>query len=288
MNKLLVSVLSLTAAGVLCPWAAGQERFASGDTTMTHGDSVTLTRKGGEKVSGVFVWSDAKAGRVYIRPKAGQAPVAVATNEIEKVDRVIPAAAKADKGGIAPAVETNDARGPVYEIHTMTVHSGPLAVTYYFDDSLSESERNELRALEKAASELARREMRVETLRQELDAATQPPAPLVLVPYNELLYGEPYYDYSYAGYAPYGGYGSYAGYAPYAPYLPLFGYRPRSPVVNVVVQTAPPPAPDTEKITKSLDEAIAARDAAQKQYRALASRDVYDGRGHIVAVRLEK
>src|SRR5262245_41414375 len=67
-------------------------RYVSGNETLTHGDDVTITRKGGEKVKGTFVWMDPKANRLYIRPSAGAAPVAVAADDIDKMERVMPVA----------------------------------------------------------------------------------------------------------------------------------------------------------------------------------------------------
>src|SRR5436305_1050612 len=67
------------------PQAANQGayQYVSGNETLSSGDQVTLTRKGGEKVKGTFVWSDPQNKRLYIRPRAGAAPVAVAADDVD-------------------------------------------------------------------------------------------------------------------------------------------------------------------------------------------------------------
>ena len=299
MRTLLIPVVAVAMVALGAPIAAGQQpriekksvdgerygelvqgfqgnadsaRFVSGDEKLTHGDFVTLHRKAGEAVRGMFVWADPK-GRLYIRTKAGERPTAVPANDIAKIDRVVPASGQADKGKVTPAIEGDTDNRPTYEIQTMTVRNGPVPVTYYFDNSLSDAERKELRALEKAAADVSEKQMQVAAHQQALDDAIgRSAAPPMYADAGPYAY-YPNMPYTYSDWANY----------PYPWFPGRFTY------VVVVPQNAPETQTlDPAKLQKNVSDAKAALETSRKNYAALASHAVYDNRGHIVAVRLEE
>lgn len=274
---------------------AGSYRFAAGDETLTSGDLVSINRKGAGKVTGVFVYSDPKSGKLYVRPKAGQPPVAVPANDIEKIERIRPAMTTGGKGGVKPAIDTGEKPAPKYEIHTLTVHNGPQATTFFYEDSLSPAERNQVNALERARANVLQKRAAVESLSQAIENAANTPS--VTVVDNSM----PNLGYGY--YAYYSMYGLY-GY-PFTMNYPLYNepgigfgianygypmwYYPGimgGGGSNVVVQNSGSNPQNVAALTKALTEAETALAEARKNYVAISQRAIYDNSGHIVAVRL--
>jgi hypothetical protein len=264
---------------------AGSYRFVSGDEVLTHGDSVTLVRKGGEKVSGTFVWADPKSGRMFVRPKAGVAPVAVMAKDVDKIERITPAIGQLEKGGVRPAIETEGKPLPKYEIHSMSVRNGPYTSTFFYDLSLSSAERDQLRAMEKAANEVARQGTLIESLNQAIqDSARTDNVNVVQTAYPGYgAYAGVPYPYLYPYYYPVNYYVTY--YAMYPAYA--FGYYPFGGS-TVVMQNSGTGTETQAKLTKSLSEAQAALAAAQKDLAMATNRAIYDPAGRVVAVRLEE
>jgi hypothetical protein len=279
---------------------AGDYRLVAGNETLTHGDFVTVTRKNGDKLTGVFVWADPKSGKMYVRPKAGQAPVGIATGDVNNIERITPAANGKGKGGIRPAIEPEGGTGPAYEIHSMQVHNGPYTTVYFFDTSLSAAERDQLSALEKAGNDVAQKGMEVEMLNKAIENnINQPPVSVVTTggygdygPYGPLPYPY-YYPVAYGLYSPLlpglnfgGNYLYYYGGIPSWYYPGYFGGGGSN--TTVVMQNGGDSGKSLAALRKSLNEAQTALAAAEKQYTTAARRGVYDPSGRIVAVRLEE
>lgn len=283
----------------------GNYRFVSGDETLTSGDFVSISRKGMGKVSGVFVYSDPKTGKLYVRAKAGQRPIAVPSSDIEKIERIRPAVGTTGKGGIKPAIETGEKQGPNYEIHTMTVHNGPETTMFHYGTSLSDAETNELRALERARTEVLRKRAMVDSLSQAIDNAAAPPVNIVATNTGG---GYGYGGYPYYAYTPYAGFGYYSpvytpwvigwpgwnyGLTNYGVASPGWGWPGMYPYgggsnSTVVVENTGSTGQSVAALTKALGEAETALATARKNYIAASQRAVYDPSGHIVAVRLEQ
>jgi len=156
----------------------GSYRFVSGDETLTSGDAVSITRKGADKrVTGTFVYSDTKTGKLYIRPRAGERPVGIPAGDVDKIERVTPAVGTPEKGGIRPAIEQGEKPAQRYEIHTMTVQNGPYRTTFFYDMSLSGAERDQLSAMEKAGNDIVQKGTTIESLRTAMQNAPPTPAP---------------------------------------------------------------------------------------------------------------
>jgi len=259
---------------------------------------VTITRKDNEKVTGTFVWADPKNNRLFIRPKAGQAPVAVATNDVDKIERIAPAVGTTGKGTVRPAIE-GDGPSPSYEITTMRVHNGPYTTQFFFDDSLSPAEREQLRAMEKASNDVAQKGMEIESLSKAIQNANEQPATTVVSTGGGYGYAASPYVVPYPFVYPV----AYGLYSPLPPgmnfggnYLYYYGgiptnYMAAYPTGNnttVVTQNSGDNAKTLAALTKSLGEARTALADAQKRNTAMANRAVYDPSGRIVAVRLEQ
>jgi hypothetical protein len=274
----------------------GSYRFVSGDETLTSGDLVTIARKGAEgKVTGVFVYADPKTNKLYVRPKAGQAPVSIPAKDIDKIERISPAVGSPEKGGIKPAIEFGDKPAPKYEIHTMTVRNGTSTSTFYYDNSLSPAERDQLGAMERASNDLVQKSTTIETLRAAMENAANDSGTTVVqtaAPVYPSYIVDPYY-YPYVGY-----YNAY-----YYPDFPLgtggpywglygglygVGYYGGASNTTVVVRDSGNAGQSMAALAKSLSEAQAALNEAQKNYTAMSRRGIYDPSGHIVAVRLEE
>ncbi len=182
--------------------------YRSGDQVLNTGDFVTVNTKGEGKVTGVFVWADPKSGRLYIRTRAGLPPIGVPARDADKIERIAPASGTAPKNGIRPAIEMDQTPaqagqgGP--EIHTMTVRNGPSTSTFFYDNSLSAAERDQLGAIEKAGGDLVQKSNTVDTLRQALQNAASDNGTSVVQ----------------------GGYGAYPYYYPLAYYNPFYYYNP--------------------------------------------------------------
>jgi hypothetical protein len=271
----------------------GTNRFAVGDDSMTHGDFVTLKSKNGP-VTGVFVYSDPKTGKVYIRQKAGMPPVAVPSRDI---DQIRPAGTTSDKGAVKPAMESGSATQPGgYEVHGLTINNGPTATTYYFDSSLSPGERDQLSAIENAGNDVARKAALVQSLRQSLENAANDTGVTVVpsggyggyggygAPYLAYPYYYPvaYYNlYYYLYYPMWGGYGGYGGY----PGNWGGGYGGGG---STVVVNNSGGGSSVAAISKSLAEASSALADAQKSYASLRGRAIHDAEGRVIAVRLDE
>jgi hypothetical protein len=276
----------------------GSHRFVVGDTAMKHGEFVTVTAKGMDPISGVFVWADPKSGKVYIRQKAGMPPIAVPGRDIEKIR---PAAGAPDKGGVKPAIEGEAQAAPGNEIHTMTIQDGPNTRTYFFDSSLSPAERDQLGAIERAGTDLAQKAALVESLRNSLENAANDSG-VTVIPggggYGGYGYMPPYLGYPY--YYPVAYYNLY-----YYLYYPMFGGYPYGyggfPGYygggyggggggggSTVVVNNSGGGSGVAALSKSLAEAQNALTDAQKTYAAVRNRGIYDSDGRIIAVRLEE
>ncbi len=280
----------------------GSYRFVSGDETLTSGDFVTISRKGAGKVTGVFVYSDPKTGKLYVRPKSAQPPIAVPANDIDKIERIQPAMGTTGKGGVKPAIETGEKPAPHYEIHTLTVHNGPEATTYHYSTSLSPGEREQLDALEQARATMQEKRAIADSLSQAIEnEANTPPVTVVQTGGGGPGYGS-YYSYpAFAGYGYYnpmytpwitGWPGFNFGWTNYGASVPGWGYPAYygggGGNSTVVVANSGSTGQSVAALTKALNEAETAFADAQKHYAALSQNAVYDPSGHIVAVRLEK
>jgi hypothetical protein len=276
----------------------GSYRFVSGDEVLTSGDFVSISRKGNEgKLTGVFVYSDSKSGKLFVRPKAGQPPVGVTAKDIDRIERIRPAVGTQEKGGVRPAIEAGgDKQAPNYEIHTMAVRSGPVTSYFYYDNSLSPAERDHLRALEKAGSDMVQKGNTIEMLNRAIENAAETPA-VDVVQTGGPGYG--YYPYFYPYVYPVAWYSAY--YTMYYPVTPLAiypydypygfgypGYMGGGGNSTVVIRDSGNQGQSIAALTKSLSEAQAALTEAQKNYVAVARRAVTDSSGRVVAVRLEE
>jgi hypothetical protein len=268
-------------------------RYGQGEKVVNHGDWVRVTPKGGEPITGVFVWSDPKTGKLYIRRKAGTAPVAVPARD-GVIDRIRPAVDGDEKGGVIPPVlgYEKPASDPGYEIHTMTVRNGPYTTTYYYDSSLSPGEQDQLGAIEKAGSAVVQKGTLVESLRKSLEYAANDSGTTVVQNGGGYGYGAPVFAYPY--FYPIGYYNLY-----YYLYYPWYGgypygygwpgYYSGGSGSTVVVNNSGDGGAKIAALTKSLGEAQASLAEAQKNYLALWQRSaIYDPSGRIVAVRLEE
>jgi hypothetical protein len=281
---------------------ASYASYGEGDRQVRHGDFVSITPKGSTTtITGVFVYRDPKSGKMYIRRRAGEAPVAV---QIRDEDKVVPAVDKTDKGGVRPAIEIDErpsAAAPAgYEIHVMKVHNGPRTTSYFFETSLSPGEREQLGQLERAADDVQQKSGLVDSLTRAVEnSANEPPTTVVQTGGAGYGYGYPYYAYPYyypvEYYNPYyyaynPVYGSLAANYGYY-YGPGFGYGygggGSGANTTVVVQNTGNGA-NPANLMKSLSDAQAALTAAQKTLAVASSRAVYDPNGRIVAVRLEE
>jgi hypothetical protein len=299
---------------------AATSRFVSGDEVLNHGDAVTITRKGdGTKVSGNFVWADPKAGRLYIRPKAGEAPVAVPTDDVGKIERIALVGNAPDQSTVKPAVLTGD-RAPIRsEIQSMEIFNGPFKSVAYNGPPLSAPERERLSALQKATNAVAEKGMLVQSLKRDIQNASTSDSsvnvyqsnpwvatfpyyafPLYSYYYPWSYYGpyyyssypssyfNPYFNYAYglSYYSPY----YYSYYVPYYssfyPAFPTFWYGGGS--TNVVVNTTGGEDATLKNLKKSLSEAQNSLAEAQKNYAAIQNRAIYAPNGQIVAVRMEE
>jgi hypothetical protein len=281
----LFGVLTLTCApllgqeknapGAKSPIETGTHRFVSNDEVLTHGDVVTIKRKAGQdSVSGVFVRADPRSGRLFVRPQPGQAPVAVATNDIEKVDRITPTLGRPGNGGIRPAIGNDERPTPTYEIHELEVRNGPYSKFYYYDSSLSPSERQLLMAISRASADVEAKGQQVDLVSRMLHEAiaerVAPRLPVVLAAdafpyaYPQILIVEnpltanPVY---------------------------LVGYSAVVPTPVVVKRWAS--AESLADLSKNLRDAEAAFAEARKVYETARERAIYEPAGHIIAVRLE-
>jgi hypothetical protein len=269
-------------------------RFVSGDETLTSGDAVSVTRKGAGKVTGTFVYSDPKSNKVFIRSQAGQPPVAVPAGEIEKIERITPAAGSPGKGSVRPAFEAGEKAALRYEIHTMTVRNGPSTNTFFYDSTLSPAEREQLRALENANNDVLQHGSTIESLREAIQNAANDtgvsvvqagggyPAYVPLYPY---YYPVAYYNLYYYLYYPMLPFAAYDFGGPFGGYYGGYGGGGNS---TVVIRDSGSSAQSLAALTKSLSEAQAALVTAQKNAIAMSHRAVYDADGRIVAVRLEE
>jgi hypothetical protein len=289
----------------------GMYQFVSGDKTLTHGDEVTVTRKGGGTVKGTFVWMDPKANRLYIRPKAGATPVAVSADDIGGLTF---AANVPDKGGVKTAINNGSRPGPRPEIHSMEIFNGTTRSVSYSGPTLSRAERDRLAEIDRAAADVAEKEMLVQSLGREIQnprtdanvsvvqVAPQGPAtlPYWAYPFYDYYpqggYPTPWYYPVYGAYAfgpagygwgyGWGGYGwgntGWAGMGYGWGNAPYGGVAPSS---TVVVQ-APANNAGKADLMKSLGEARTALSQAQKHYAAVRENAVYGPGGRIIAVRL--
>lgn len=146
------------------PIQTGTYRFVTNDEILRHGDVLTITRKGGAaKLSGVFVYADEKSGRLFVRPQPLSAPVAIAANDVEKIDRITPAVGRADSGEVRAAFRADEKSRPAYEIHEMLGHNGPYTAVYFYESTLSPGERQQLLSIEKASGEVVEKGLRART-----------------------------------------------------------------------------------------------------------------------------
>jgi hypothetical protein len=268
-----------------------------GGKQVSHGDLVTFTQDG-KQVQGRFVFMDPASNTMYVRTEPGKPPMKVPTQGLDDL-KVVPAAGGPDKGGIQFAIE-GDGKQPTpgNEIFTMEVNNGPFTTRFFYDNSLSPAERDELSAIEKASRDVAQKAMLVQSLRKSLeDAANNPDSGTTVVQTGGAGYtppAYPYYWYSSYNYPylyPVGYYNLY--YYLYYPMYPGLPYGPGSyggggGNSTVVVQNSGSGTSNVASLTKSLNEAQAALAQAQQNLAAANNRAVYDPSGRIVAVRLEQ
>jgi hypothetical protein len=286
MNKLFVPAVAVFALG----WGPllAQERVVRGaepsiqkdtyrvvsnDESFAHGTSVQITRKtGSPKVSGVLVYADPKVGCLYVRPGAGQAPVAVALNEIQKIDRIAPALDRSVKDGVRPAIEIDARPRSAYEIHELQIRNGPYTKVHFYESSLSPSERELLRTISRTSADVEAKGLLVDSLSRAIQEAvtdlTVPALPIIS-----------------------------PAYFPPDAYQPPFVLVANSSMTNPVIvpgytggvlTAAPAPRPDSlAELMKRLSEAEAALAMSRKNYEAACSRAIYEPGGRIIAVRLD-
>src|SRR4051794_17396770 len=99
--------------------SGGARAVASGDDALSHGDLLVIRRKGNDTVSGVLVYQDAKNNRLLVRPRPNMAPVAVPMQDVQEIERIVPASTSGDKGGVRFANEAEARRAANYEIQTI-------------------------------------------------------------------------------------------------------------------------------------------------------------------------
>jgi hypothetical protein len=281
----LFGALTLTCAPLLgqekdasrtkSPIEIGTHRFVSNDEVLAHGDVVTIRRKAGKaSVSGVFVRADPRSARLFVRPQPGQAPVPVATNDIENVDRITPTLGRLGNGGIRSAFGIEERPTSTYEIHELQVRNGPYSKSYYYDSSLSPSERELLMAISRASADVEAKGQQVDLasrmLHEAIAESVAPEVPVVLAadtfPYaypqililDQSLRPNPVYS---------------------------VGYSPVVPTPVVVKRWAS--ADSLADLTKNLREAEAVLAQARKDYETTRERAIFDPAGHIIAVRLD-
>jgi len=129
-----------------------------------HGRFLVLSLKGNNNVSGRVVWTDEAAGKVYIRPRDGDVPVAVPFADITKAERIQLASVKEGKGGIAPASIREGQVGPAIlgpqppdtpEIHVVRVVNGDVVTEHFYSNVVSHGEQAVLHRIEAAERDLA-------------------------------------------------------------------------------------------------------------------------------------
>ncbi len=267
---------------------------ALGGEGLHNGDMVSLRRKGVEgRLNGTFVYEDAKTSRIFVRPRAGEAPVPVALKDIEDVERIVPASTSGGKDGVRFATDDGP-RARHREIYMLEIYNGPVKEVRYYGPNLSPAEKQELAALQKAANELTADQETAVHLERSLNE--QPtPAELMAQQYRLAsmlaLASTSGFTYSNYGFNPspynFGGnlfYPAVSG--------PYFGGT--MPIINTVAAPAPTPAagqapqPSQAELMKSLKEA---RERVEQDRQALASlrnRAILDSDGSIVAVRLDE
>jgi hypothetical protein len=278
MNKLFAAAVAAVALG--CVPVLAQEkkvqntyRVVANDEILTHGNAVTITSKtGSANVSGVFVYADPKSARLYVRPRAGQAPVAVALNEIQKIDRIAPAVDRSVKDGVRPAIESDARPISSFEIHELQVRNGPYTNVYFYESSLSPKEQEQLTTITRTAADVEAKGLMVDRLSRAIqEAVTEWTVPSVPLLSAEVI-------------------------LPYA-YPPLFVLPTNSPTTNSVIlpgyaaivptSVRRHPRDSLAELTKSLSEAEAALAMSRKNYETACSRAIYEPGGRIIAVRLE-
>jgi len=245
----------------------------SGRADYQHGKLVRLTMAGdGAQVSGILVRTDAAKGLVYVRTQPGQAPRAIAANDIKRIE----------KGVIKEASYTGDVTVP--EIQEMVIYNGGRRTTAYRAPTLSPGELSQLAELEATANEIARLDetvrinTRIEMQAVENSLAMQNEQRRTLELTNELLWER------LTSFGPYWGYGMGYGWwqggwqggfdATLLAALPIINANIGSPIVRTETTVAPKAA-----IATNAESLAAARRAlAQTQSRA-----IYEN-GQLVAV----
>jgi len=258
-------------------------RPAFGEGGARPGEYVAVTRKDGQKMTGTLVWIDEKNNRLYLRPQPGQAPVAIARDDVNTV-----AVQPREDGGIRTA-STGYTTG--YEIHTIEIFNGPNRSLHFFDRTLSPEERARLAEMEKSADDVARKSEIVDSLSEELkNQAQYGNQPTVVSTYNAGAYNYmPFAFYPVNYYFPYATvYPFYNNYFPYAYTFPYVGGGAAGQNSTVVVQNPSGSSSSPGELLKALTTAQEQLAQARSNYTAARNLAIFDGQGRVVAVRLDE
>lgn len=247
--------------------AAAATRPAAGEEALKHGDFVALARRAGGRLNGVVVYVDEGSGRLFVRPRSGAAPVAVALKDVTEIERIVPASSS----------------GPEAEITPLEIYNGSVRTVHFFAPTLSPGEREQLRDLESAANRLAEQQGLAEQVEDAMARSLTE-------------------DDSAAGAQ--GGYGVPFGYGngyPYIAYMPFYRYLPLSlsyfPFVNYfpmyygggMAPQATVQRPSREEtqanLMKQYDRLTEMLGKARQTYDTTRRRAVFDNDGRLIAVR---
>jgi len=270
-----------------------------------HGRFLVLTMKNNDKIGGRVVWTDEKAGVLYLRPQDGEAPIGVSFNDISKAERIQFAAAKPTKGGVVPASIPQGDAGPAAlppdapEIHVVRIANGDVVTEQFYSNAISPREQSVLKRIEAAEREVAANRQMISELNIMLQNKSQLQDALLQQAQAQTTYlrilNNTARDYHWYGWvyedAPLGL--NFASF-PFRPYFNnQFGYNrapfvpysaPQYPVVQRIQNEAE--SFDPGRITENLDIARKSLEKAQADLAMARSHAIYEG-GNIVAVRLD-
>jgi len=282
--------------------SGGARAVSSGDEALSHGDLLVIRRKGNDTVSGVLVYQDAKNNRLLVRTRPNMAPVAVPMQDVQEIERIVPASTSGDKGGVRFANEAEARRAANYEIQTIEVFNGPVRSVSYIGKTLSAAERAQLDAMERAANRQADDAAMVETLSERalrgperLDIAElvrqltpQPPAFATAAINTNFPVNTPLFPYAAPFYgAGYGGFG-YGGSSALTTALPAILNAGSSAPASAVIQIPERTQDNTAELVKALQTARESLAKSREDYAKVSNRARFDDNGRIVAVMLDE
>jgi hypothetical protein len=206
--------------------SGGEEEVAKpwkGD--LRPGHRYALKLKDDRTVKGMLVRGE--GGNWFVRTAPGRRPRAIAKNDIDRADVLVPPITQ---------VKNVEDLPPAYEIHRVEIEAGPERTVRYVGPDLSPEERARLRELEAAENEVARvqgvADLRVQVLNaaRDLEASRAQAmkqffnysmhTSLGFFPATVITFPQPNYaGWSYGGLGYYGG----IGYPYYMGALPAYG-----------------------------------------------------------------